>query len=324
MVVCMIVATKAEDPLATLHLNPNTITVSGISAGGAASVQYEYSFSSQVHANGIVAGLPYLCAQGSTMGALTCMSSPYGVDLTTLVFETMVAAQEGKIDSLENLKNHTVFIFSGTADTVVAPGTVMLMKQMYTNLNVTKHVSSFFEYPAEHAWVTNSYGNPCNWRGDPYVNNCDFDFAGAFLQKAFKNMNVPWNATRGKYVAASMQEFDQSAYGASSYFNSMDETGYVYVPQRCRSSKARCHLHINFHGCEQYRTKLGTIYVSQTGLNEWAESNGIVVLYPQATMSLISNPKGCFDWWGYASQDYAFKAGAQNKIINAISTKLTS
>jgi len=64
---------------------------------------------------------------------------------------------------------------------------------------------------------------------------------------------------------------------------------------------AECKLHISFHGCKQFVAKIGTRYVVRGGFNEWAESNGYVVLYPQTVNSytLPFNPEGCFDWWGY-------------------------
>ena len=68
-------------------------------------------------------------------------------------------------------------------------------------------------------------------------------------------------------ITANMVQFDQQVYGASPFFNSMDTTGYVYVPPQCgtpvrvsgqsthsielRNATARCHLHMNWHGCLQ-------------------------------------------------------------------------
>jgi len=37
-----------------------------------------------------------------------------------------------------------------------------------------------------------------------------------------------------------------------------------------------------------------------------ADTNGIVVLYPQAEGTdngFTQNPEGCWDWWGYSSTD---------------------
>jgi len=59
-------------------------------------------------------------------------------------------------------------------------------------------------------------------------------------------------------------------------------------------------------------------------LNEIAEANDIIVLYPQAKASSFSpsNPNGCFDWWGYTTNSflstgvkYATKAGPQMAAV---------
>ena len=56
-------------------------------------------------------------------------------------------------------------------------------------------------------------------------------------------------------------------------------------------------------------------YVRHAGYNEWAESNKIVVLYPQARATAL-NPKGCWDWWGYTGKDYASNIGLQLTAVH--------
>ncbi len=53
-----------------------------------------------------------------------------------------------------------------------------------------------------------------------------------------------------------------------------------------------------------------------TGINEIAEANNMIVLYPQIKKSIVDpvNPNGCFDWWGYStfyplSQEWATQRG---------------
>lgn len=57
-----------------------------------------------------------------------------------------------------------------------------------------------------------------------------------------------------------------------------------------------------------------TVYIRY---NQWAESNSIIILYPQALATAL-NPKGCFDWWGYTGADYATKLGVQNLAVNGM------
>mmetsp|Transcript_10392 Transcript_10392/g.19898 ORF Transcript_10392/g.19898 Transcript_10392/m.19898 type:complete len:90 (+) Transcript_10392:887-1156(+) len=57
--------------------------------------------------------------------------------------------------------------------------------------------------------------------------------------------------------------------------------------------------------------------VQHTGLNEYADANSIVILYPQATTTVL-NPKGCWDWWGYAGPGYASQLGVQMATVKAM------
>jgi hypothetical protein len=62
----------------------------------------------------------------------------------------------------------------------------------------------------------------------------------------------------------------------------------------------------------------GTTFVRNAGYNKWADSNGMIVLYPQATATL-PNPEGCWDWWGYDDPNYALKSGRQISLAAHLS-----
>ena len=116
-------------------------------------------------------------------------------------------------------------------------------------------------------------------------------------------------------------QFDQTPFGTGGSLNTF---GYIYVPTACANG-ASCALHVNFHGCEQTTADIGNDYPNHVGLNEWAESNNIVVVYPQVVRSPLVpyNPNGCWDWWGYNSPAYASKLGYQVSFVNNIITTLT-
>ena len=88
--------------------------------------------------------------------------------------------------------------------------------------------------------------------------------------------------------------------------NSLNTYGYIYVPTACQGAATTCALHFNFHGCQQTVADILNEYPMYVGLNEWAESNNIIVVYPQVIKSYFmpTNPEGCWDWWG----TYAFPA----------------
>jgi poly(3-hydroxybutyrate) depolymerase len=66
-------------------------------------------------------------------------------------------------------------------------------------------------------------------------------------------------------------------------------------------------VHVAFHGCEQGATKIGNLFYATTGYNELADTNDIIVLYPQVQSSSgffsAVNPQGCWDFWGYSSMN---------------------
>lgn len=107
----------------------------------------------------------------------------------------------------------------------------------------------------------------------------------------------------------------------------MDKDGVMYVPTSCQNND-RCILHIHFHGCGNGMEVLGKEYYSNVGLNEVAEANDMIILYPQAAIS-DDNPLGCFDGWGFTSQDnsdhemdYVTKAGTQIAGVWAMVEKM--
>ena len=64
----------------------------------------------------------------------------------------------------------------------------------------------------------------------------------------------------------------------------MGDSGYVYVPNSCAARNAKCKLHVAFHGCNQDMETVGDAFVRHSGLNEWADTNNLVILYPQVRL----------------------------------------
>jgi hypothetical protein len=126
-----------------------------------------------------------------------------------------------------------------------------------------------------------------------------------------------------------VRRFDQAAYTGTDIPDtlSMADTGYVFVPQDCEGGAA-CRVHIALHGCEQDAGHVGRRFVDDAGYNAWADTNRLIVLYPQAKASDLApaNPLACWDWWSYIdhSDDYVTKDGPQIKAIKAMLDALTS
>ena len=97
----------------------------------------------------------------------------------------------------------------------------------------------------------------------------------------------------------------------------------MYVPQRCATE--RCRIHVAFHGCRQGAAEIGERFVRETGYNRWADTNGLIVLYPQVVKRyspFVFNPRGCWDWWGYTSATYHTKSGSQIRAVKAMLDRL--
>ncbi|MGK0306768.1 MAG: poly(3-hydroxybutyrate) depolymerase, partial [Gammaproteobacteria bacterium] len=115
---------------------------------------------------------------------------------------------------------------------------------------------------------------------------------------------------------------DQQALGGEQA-SSLAEQGYLYIPKTCQAGES-CQLHISFHGCQQNVETVGTQFIENNGLNNWADTNQMVVLYPQTKNSMFMplNPQGCWDWWGYTGSDYATQNGLQIRAVKQIAESL--
>ena len=295
-------------------VSSTTFTISGLSSGAYFSSQFHVAFSQSVTGAGVLAGGPYYCAQGSETHAETaCMSAPMLIDLSACEKYAESASSSGKIDNLSNLSKASVYIFAGTRDTVVNPSCGKAAQSFYQKYVTSGNIVTNYNTPAEHSWVTNTYGNSCAHLGEPYINNCNVDVSGIMLNQFYGTLKP-----RVSPVSANLVTFSQDTYGDISAA-CMSKTGYVYIPTGCQSTQ--CSVHVAFHGCQQSAEKVGKTFVEYNGLNDWAESNNIVIIYPQLTTNL-HNPEGCWDFWGYTGSDYALKSGKQMSIVYAMSQKV--
>eukprot|EP01064_Diplonema_japonicum_P020213 TRINITY_DN2934_c0_g1_i3.p1 TRINITY_DN2934_c0_g1~~TRINITY_DN2934_c0_g1_i3.p1 ORF type:complete len:340 (+),score=71.51 TRINITY_DN2934_c0_g1_i3:60-1022(+) len=310
MNVLFLTAVMAVGPLPKMNITSNSVSVSGVSSGGAMAVQMHVAFSSKVIGGGMIATPPFYCAMDAlTEGLTACMSSPQLMNVALLQREAEAMESKGGIDPLSNLNNTRLYIETGKYDTVVMQGVVNKTAQWYSKYVAPSNQKETAYLHAEHCWPTDSYGNKCLYLGEPYINNCGFDAAGTLLQHIYGNLKPRVTPNSQNLVM-----FDQTLYGADKKISMSDE-GVLYVPVACKASQ--CKLHVCFHGCEQTVKNIGDKFYTNTGLNNWAEANNIVVLYPQAVPSefMPQNPKGCWDWWGYTNRNYAEKTGPQMVVI---------
>jgi poly(3-hydroxybutyrate) depolymerase len=287
------------------------ITVSGVSAGGFMAVQSHIALADRIGGAGIVAGGPYHCAQGNVQVALSQCMTGDGLNIEPLIGFTREAGAAGDIAPVTELDSARVWIFHSPADSVVSPAAGRALRDFYRAFVAVDHVAFVDDVETAHGWPTLDAGAACTEWGGDYINDCDYDTAGAILQHLYGDLN----ARDLQAKPENLVETDMSAYfGSGSH---VAESGYLYVPDSCRDNSGDCSLHIAFHGCVQGAEFIDDRFAMQAGFNEWAESNRLVVAYPQIEKSLF-NPKGCWDWWGYTDEDYDLRSGKQVAGVAAI------
>ncbi len=309
----------AADELPTYNVDLAQTSVSGVSSGAYMAGQLHVAFSKSVSGVGLVAGGPYYCAEALVSNALNmCMEVTLGVpDPSRLLSEAQSLAGQDKIDDLSNMANDKVYIFTGTEDATVLTQVVDTAAVFYQLAGLPdasiEYVSAV---SAGHAMITEDHGNTCPSSDSPFINDCDYDQAGEILAHIYGPLNPKAAETDiGEVVA-----FDQGEFLFEPEKHGMNGFGYVYVPAACREG-GRCRVHVALHGCRQTPDHIGQEFVTQTGYNTWAETNGTIVLYPQAHTNR-RNPKGCWDWWGYEGQNYHLKTGRQVAAIMGMVRRL--
>jgi len=302
-----------SEKLPALGISPDNITVAGISSGGYMAGQFYLAHSKVMSGLGVIAAGPYYCAENSIRTALgPCVKGEIAVP--TLLAAARTASAKGALDPIEGLRDDRVWLFHGTGDKTVSADVVAAARDFYAALTDPANVTYVDNVSVTHGLPTRTTGAECGQLGRPYLNACNFDGAGEMLKSLRGELKPPVDA------AGRLIEFDQAEFGDAS----LNATGFVYVSRACENGRT-CPLLIFFHGCDQSAEVVGDAVVRGAGFNEWAESNGLVVLYPQAKSSRLAplNPLGCWDWWGYTGEDYATRDGAQIKAVKAMVDRLS-
>src|SRR3954453_20808481 len=320
---------EGAEKLRSYAANASAVSVSGVSAGGYMAVQFHVSHSAFVHGAGILAAGPYYCAQGSSWAAQSnCMKPDLLTPVTAtplIKTETDTLAQVNAIDDTANLRRSRVWLFSGTRDETVLRIVVEALARFYRLYVPAASIKLVRDVDAGHGMVTADYGGSCSVTAPPYINNCHYDAAGQLLEYIEGPLAPPAAQEAGRLVAFDQREFASGSPGAIS----MADTGYAYVPRNCATKP--CRVHVVFHGCEQSAEAKGLGFVRHAGYNRWADSNAMIVLYPQTVATyglagwpprLVFNPHGCWDWWGYTTPDYHTRNGPQIRAIKAMLDRL--
>ena len=190
------------------------------------------------------------------------------------------------------------------------------------------------------------------WR--PPINSCDYDLAGTILRWILGAANVEPRARGGASKGAAggavepsnliaVQQAQFLPNGSSLRSALLDDTGFVYVPSRCRATQgseaaapnaeggrhlgwstvrplfsAACRIHVHYHPCGGSWRVLSLSYMLENALPAYAETNDLVLLYPQSSAG-GDNPvgNGCFDWFGATGEAFDSRSSVQiNTVLN--------
>lgn len=320
----------AAERLQALDADTRGITVSGVSSGGDMAVQFHLAHSRIVRGVGALAAAPYYCAMGSLWAAYYNCATPNAwarlPPVAALASLAQGLARAGSIDPLAGVAGARVWLFSGTRDETVRPEVVKALRDFYRAIAPRADIAWVNDVPAGHGMVTSSSGHACGASERPFINSCGYDAAGALLGHLLGKLAAP--ADRGGHLA----EFDQREFaGGAPAAIGMADSGYAWVPRSCK--RERCRVHVVFHGCRQNAEAAGRRFVREAGYNRWAESNRLIVLYPQTVAragwdfasgvpNFIFNPRGCWDWWGYTGKAYHTKRAPQIQAVRAMIERL--
>jgi poly(3-hydroxybutyrate) depolymerase len=305
--------------LAPLNIAKDSVTVSGISAGGYMAVQFHVAHSALVSGAGVVAAGPYYCAENSLRHALgRCMKGDEPIAVDQLVGLTSQLAIEGKIDAIANLADDRVWIFHGGKDGVVAKPVVDALQNYYGLLVDPKGVQRTDLAGAGHTFPTATENLlACGATDTPFVGSCGLDAAREMLEHLYGPFATPATPSQpGRFL-----EFSQADYARAAGAAGLADHGWLYVPAACSAGEEsrQCRLHVAFHGCKQGASYVQDAFVQQSGYLAAADAGNVVVLFPQAEPSYQPlNPNGCWDWWGYGGDTYATQQGPQLAAIKAM------
>ncbi|KPI39932.1 uncharacterized protein AB675_11588 [Cyphellophora attinorum] len=334
---------SAQGPLGSFNIEPSSISVSGFSSGGFMAAQLGIAYSSLFQSGfGVFAGGPYDCARDQD-NFQNCMFNATPM-ITQPIANVKSFGADGSIDPLTNLLDRRVYLQAGALDDVIGLSITNLLHLQLLQFTKAENVVFVTLADAGHAMPTDQDSkvegfSPCNESISPYISNCGYDGAGAVLKWLYGNLNERNDLIEG---SGSLTPFLQTGpLGAPG----LADTGYIYIPETCQRRHQQqhhaaphtddghfprprsrspppprpCKLHLALHGCTMNVQTIGDLFIAHAGYNAWADTNDMIVLYPQTTTDNetydtwsghIANENACFDWIGqYGDSDRRLDSG---------------
>lgn len=301
----------AAAELPRLNIDSTAITVSGVSSGAYMATQMLVAYPDLFAGAGSVAGGVYWCAEGDKIKAqINCMSQPDLIHANIQIEEARRLASLNEIGPIEKLAQKKFYVFASPRDQIIRSGNSDKLMEFLNAFAPRTNILYEQAPESAHGWPTVNYGADCSRGGVPWLLNCGFDIAGRVLSALHQNL-LPRVQSNEKHL----KSYSQADYRSAD--TPLYAEGWIYVPADCEKG-ARCKLHMALHGCQMNPDFIGSQFAEHSGLNEWAESNDIVVLYPQSAKVPADNPYACWDWFGFTGKDYVTRNGPQMRALRAM------
>ncbi|NUN05522.1 MAG: PHB depolymerase [Bdellovibrio sp.] len=294
--------------LGAWKIDKKQVSISGVSSGAFMAVQMGVAYAKDFSAVGSVAGGIYWCSEGDSQVAQSrCMGKPEGIDAKVQIAGAQRFASEGRIDSTRHIAHQNIYIFASPKDSVIHSGNSEKLLEFYSAFAPSEKIKIEKSVQSAHGFPTLNEGIACHMGFLPWILKCNFDTAGEILKSAYGDLKE-----RGTAAPENLFKYAQSEFGDAK--TPLAKEAWVYVPQSCQEG-AVCRLHVALHGCQMSPDFIQDKFASLAGYNEWAESNGIIILYPQSAKVQGSNPYACWDWFGFTGDNYMTREGAQMKAL---------
>mgnify|MGYP001819825271 CR=1 FL=1 len=293
-----------------LDIDPERITVSGISAGAHMAHQLHIAYSDLFSGAAILSGGPFNCAENSMLTAMgRCMNNTdEALPVGEFAADIRAGAAAGKLADTANLADDRVWLFHGTRDDTISAEVHDATAILYAEFIPEEQIRQVDDVGAGHFFPARGRGHACTEMLPPFGGDCDYDAAGELLQFLYPGLKAPGSTATAELLEVQLPRAADA---------DLMETAYLFIPPACAGGEQACAFHLVLHGCAQSAETVGTGFIEQSGYLPWAEANGIVLAFPQVEKSLVAplNPHACWDWWGYTGDDYLWRTGKQMRVL---------
>jgi len=273
------------------------------------AMQHLVAYSQTVEGAGVAAGSIYGCG-AQLQPESVCYYGGANIQASNRYIESRFA--KGLIDNPIHLKNTPVLLFNGKDDDTVY---VQCMQDVETQLNHWGvHTTAVFNTSATHVWSVDHGDCKCgackNYLSSLKccdVNNCDYDLSGDMFRHIYGDIKPRSPAPLAHLKWVNQKDFIplQNSSGPASWsVSGMMKWGLVYANSACQKTPSACKVHVNYHGCIADKYNRRQKWSTLIDLNQYAEANDIIVVYPQAAGDKTTG-KGCWNW-GFTQDDQLF------------------